>query len=250
MSVKYSIPEVRLSAKKLDAMWTTLVVDQFAIPLTWLVANFTSFSPNQVTLFSKLLGFSSFFFFIRADHASLIIGALLFELSFILDCVDGKLARLKNMASPIGAFFDYVSDRIVNLTNVAGLALGSYFASGDIGVLLWGSGFLILITYMRMFNFHFRIIFKKQKDIEPLLRGRYSKNHTMVGALKNLYLYLHKRRVKVLPSTVEVETVVFFIAPLLGKVEAGFILGTLLCMVLLTIQTIVRLGRLYLIKKT
>ena len=55
--MRYSYKSVQSSAKKIDAWWTTIIVDQIAIPLTYLFANFTNFSANQITIISKFLTF-------------------------------------------------------------------------------------------------------------------------------------------------------------------------------------------------
>jgi len=240
--VRYSYKSVQSSAKKIDAWWTTIIVDQIAIPLTYLFANFTNFSANQITIISKFLGFSSFYFFYQGTPRDIFIGALLFEISFILDCVDGKLARVTKTTSPTGAYLDYVSDRLVNLTCTLGLMLGVYFQSKNPEILILGSIFLVLITYMRMFNFHFRIIFKKAN--KSFKKSRSKNNFPLFNLVIRIRDYLHDKRIQIMPSTVEVETIVFFIAPLLNFVKIGFIIGIILSLILLIMQLLIRFKRL------
>lgn len=244
--MRYSYKSVRKSAKKIDAWWTTIIVDQIAIPLTYLIANFTRLSANQITLISKLLGFSSFYFFYQGTPKDLLIGALMFELSFILDCVDGKLARVTKTTSPTGAYLDYVSDRLVNLTCTVGLMLGIYFKSKNPEILILGSVFLVLITYMRMFNFHFRIIFNRARLTFKKSRSRYK--FPLLNLIFKIRDYFHGKRIQIMPSTVEVETIVFFIAPLLNFVNMGFIIGIVLSLILLILQLLLRFKRLSLFR--
>lgn len=68
-------------------------------------------TPNQASLLSFGAGIvSSLFFFL--GHS--IIGALLIQISSILDGCDGEIARLKHMQSSLGDFVDAVLDRYVD----------------------------------------------------------------------------------------------------------------------------------------
>ena len=62
----------------------------------------TFITPNQVTYLSVLVGFASGYSFSQGNSISSIFGGLLLELTLVLDCVDGQLARSKNMASDFG----------------------------------------------------------------------------------------------------------------------------------------------------
>ena len=66
-------------------------------------------TPNELTVFSLVLGLVSAAF-LATDR--LVAGAVLFYLSFMIDCVDGKIARLKGTGTPFGLWLDYVGDRI------------------------------------------------------------------------------------------------------------------------------------------
>ncbi len=54
----------------------------------------------------------------------LLAGALVFEVRFVLDCVDGKLARATGRSSLFGALLDTVGDRVLLVANVAALGWG------------------------------------------------------------------------------------------------------------------------------
>jgi hypothetical protein len=42
----------------------------------------------------------------------LIAAALVLHLAFVLDCVDGQLARIKGLSSPVGAYLDFLVDEL------------------------------------------------------------------------------------------------------------------------------------------
>jgi phosphatidylglycerophosphate synthase len=84
----------------------------------------TLITPNQVTYFSVLIGFLSGYVFSFASPISLILGGLLLEVTLVLDCVDGQLARAKNMASNWGRLIDGIAGYFAYLAVVIGLIKG------------------------------------------------------------------------------------------------------------------------------
>ena len=84
----------------------------------------TFITPNQVTYLSVLVGFASGYSFSQGSWASSLIGGLLLELTLILDCVDGQLARAKNMASDLGRLIDGIAGYFPYLAVVFGIIFG------------------------------------------------------------------------------------------------------------------------------
>ncbi len=72
----------------------------------------TKITPNQVTLISVLFSLIAAVVFFRGDYSSLVIGALLLEIGILIDCVDGQLARAKNMGTKMGGIYDHTSDDV------------------------------------------------------------------------------------------------------------------------------------------
>lgn len=84
----------------------------FSIRLVRLLLK-TPVTPNQVSYFSILIGWCSGLLFLLNEPISLLIGALCFEFFYILDAVDGQLARARNQCSRGGAFLDDVGNFLV-----------------------------------------------------------------------------------------------------------------------------------------
>jgi phosphatidylglycerophosphate synthase len=84
----------------------------------------TPVTPNQVTYFSVLTGFVSGYAFSFASPVSMVLGGLLLEMTLVLDCVDGQLARAKGMASEWGRLIDGIAGYFAYLAVVVGLIKG------------------------------------------------------------------------------------------------------------------------------
>ncbi|MEK7790019.1 MAG: CDP-alcohol phosphatidyltransferase family protein, partial [Deltaproteobacteria bacterium] len=81
------------------------VTHAISIRIVWLLQD-VRITPNQITLLSFGVGFLSACFFLSEEKWSILLAAFLFELFYILDAVDGQLARVKNVHSLGGAFLD------------------------------------------------------------------------------------------------------------------------------------------------
>ena len=79
----------------------------------------TAITPNQVTIAS---GISALVGAFLLTH-SLILGAALYWFSFVLDCVDGELARLRFQGSRTGQWLDTIADDTATVAFSAGLGM-------------------------------------------------------------------------------------------------------------------------------
>lgn len=151
MTDRFTLQDVQtLTYKRRDAWWTVLLVDPLASRLVVVTANRTSITPNQLTWAGLLLGACAAALFALARPWSMIVGAALFHLSFVLDCMDGKIARLKGTGSVIGGWLDYMFDRLRVMMCAAALFGGQYARSGNAGWLwlAFAVVFLDMLRYM------------------------------------------------------------------------------------------------------
>lgn len=126
----------RITEKKRDAWWTVILVDPVATPLVRWIARYTRATPNQLTWGAFLVGLGSAACFAQGDWRWLLLGAVLYHVSFIFDCMDGKLARLTGTGSVFGAWLDFVFDRIRVLVCSVALMGGQYARTDDV-LYLW-----------------------------------------------------------------------------------------------------------------
>jgi phosphatidylglycerophosphate synthase len=109
----------QLSVKARDAWWTVLVVDPIAAPLLRVIATLRAITPNRITVASVAVAICSAIEWVRSDA---ITAAILFQLAFLLDCMDGKLAHLRHSDSAYGAWLDAASDAVRMTVCYAGFA--------------------------------------------------------------------------------------------------------------------------------
>ena len=127
-------------AKRLDYWWTELFTDPLAVPLTRTLAR-TNVSPNAVSVVALLLGASTGALFALGTRGSLLAGGIVFYVAFLVDCIDGKLARLRNLHSRRGAALDHVGDIVRRTSASAGLTVWLWRTHGDATV-LWGLAYM------------------------------------------------------------------------------------------------------------
>ncbi|MDA2806292.1 CDP-alcohol phosphatidyltransferase family protein [Nocardiopsis suaedae] len=146
----FTLADVReRTYKKRDSWWTVYLVDPVAARLVLFTANRTSLTPDHLTTAALLLGCAAAFSFGRADVLGLVLGAVVFHVSFLLDCMDGKIARLKGNGTVFGSWLDYVFDRVRVLICTLGLMGGQFAATGDT-VYIW---FALVVVFTDMFRY-------------------------------------------------------------------------------------------------
>ncbi|HEY0530943.1 MAG TPA: CDP-alcohol phosphatidyltransferase family protein [Actinoplanes sp.] len=152
MAHRPALAEIRARTyKRRDAWWTVWLVDPLASRLVWLVSPWRVVTPNLLTTFAFVIGLGSAAAFWRGSYGWLLIGALLFHLSFVLDCMDGKIARLNGTGSVFGAWLDYVFDRLRVLACAVGLFGGQYQRTHDFAY-VWLAGLVIFLDMFRYLN--------------------------------------------------------------------------------------------------
>jgi phosphatidylglycerophosphate synthase len=152
MAHRPALAEIRdRTYKRRDAWWTVWLVDPLASRLVWLVSPWRRVTPNVLTTIAFVIGLGSAAAFWRGSYGWLLLGALLFHLSFVFDCMDGKIARLNGTGSVFGAWLDYVFDRLRVLACAVGLFGGQYERTHDFAY-VWLAGLVIFLDMFRYLN--------------------------------------------------------------------------------------------------
>jgi phosphatidylglycerophosphate synthase len=152
MAQRVTLDEIRTRTyKSRDAWWTVWLVDPLASRLVWLVSPWRRVTPNLLTAAAFLVGIGSAVCFWQGEYGWLLAGALLFHLSFVLDCMDGKIARLNGTGSVFGTWLDYVFDRLRVAVCMVGLFGGQYLHTGRF-VYIWLGGLVLFLDMFRYLN--------------------------------------------------------------------------------------------------
>ncbi|GAA4908294.1 CDP-alcohol phosphatidyltransferase-like enzyme [Stackebrandtia albiflava] len=141
--------QVLSTYKERDSWWTVFLVDPVAGRLVWLVSAWRWVTPNVLTTTAFLCGLAAAAAFALGTWPWLVAGALLFHLSFTLDCMDGKVARLRGGGSLFGGWLDYIFDRLRVLICALALFGGQYAVSGNPVFLYLGTG----VVFCDMFRY-------------------------------------------------------------------------------------------------
>ena len=106
------------------------LVRHFSYPVTRLLVR-TPITPNQITALSLVFGLGAGIVCLKADYLSILIGAILFLICYVLDNCDGEIARLKNMQSRFGMRFDTFVDWLVHAVFFVCVGWGATQATGQ-----------------------------------------------------------------------------------------------------------------------
>jgi hypothetical protein len=104
-----------------DGFYSTFVLRRLSKPLTGLAIRL-GLSPNAVSLISLAIGLLAAVLFALGSLPATVAAALLLQLSIIIDCVDGEVARRTRRFSKLGAWLDASTDRVKEFAVYAGLA--------------------------------------------------------------------------------------------------------------------------------
>lgn len=178
----------RITEKKRDAWWTVLLVDPVATPLVRFTAMRTRVTPNQITWGAFILGLGSAACFALGDWKWLALGAVIYHLSFIFDCMDGKLARLTGQGSVFGAWLDFVFDRIRVMVCGVALMAGQYDRTGDTFYIWLALGVVALDTLRYINSLEiFKIRHTMRKQIKARVRAaRRAQNEAELAFMEDL----------------------------------------------------------------
>ena len=115
-------------------------------------------SANQVTYVGGALGVASLALFAVGGHGLWVAGVALFSLYFLMDAVDGNVARITDSATYFGKFLDGAVDTLLISLLPASVGLGLYVETAQPTWLVVGAANCVLLLFalytMTRFSFH------------------------------------------------------------------------------------------------
>jgi phosphatidylglycerophosphate synthase len=152
------------AVKATDGFFTTFFVSPYSKYIARWAARH-ELTPNHVTTVSMVVGVLAAAGFATGERWGFVAGAVLLQVAFTLDCVDGQLARYTLTFTRFGAWLDSVFDRAKEYVVYAGLAIGAS-ASGDQVWLLAGAA-LTLQTVRHALDFSFAASEQQSMAVAP-----------------------------------------------------------------------------------
>ncbi len=136
----------RRTRKPKDILWNRLVARPLAAVLLVPLRS-TRITPNQITLLTLVVfAVGAAMLALWPGRRALVIAACVVELSYVLDCVDGQLARLKGTSSPVGAHLDFLMDELKAFLLIAAVGIRLWLASADPRWLVEGLLGLVIVA--------------------------------------------------------------------------------------------------------
>jgi uncharacterized protein DUF5941/CDP-alcohol phosphatidyltransferase-like enzyme len=158
------------SSRGQDGFYSTFVLRKLSRPISgWGAAH--GVSANSVTALSGVIGVLAVVLFGTGSFAGLVAGGLLLQLSLILDCVDGEIARATQTFSPFGAWLDASLDRVKEYGALAGLAVGAGRHGHDLWLIALAGMVLQTARHVQDFGFDKGVLAAwraPQIDLRPL----------------------------------------------------------------------------------
>ena len=147
-----------------DGFYSTFVVRRASKPLTRLALRL-GWTPNAVTLLSFAIGLAAAASFAVGSRWALVLGAVLLQVSLVVDCVDGEVARATRRFSALGAWLDASTDRVKEYLAYAGLAAGAARS----GVDLWWLALVLVVlqTTRHMTDYDFSRVQRQREATVP-----------------------------------------------------------------------------------
>ncbi|MBI3203788.1 MAG: CDP-alcohol phosphatidyltransferase family protein [Myxococcales bacterium] len=141
-----AIEVYKKTRKRPDLFWNTYVARPPAAVVVALLAG-TRTTPDQVTLAAFVVAMAAVAGIIALPgYWGFLAGVIVFELSYVLDCVDGMLARWRGTASATGHLLDFLMDEIKAFALLGAVAVRMFRQEHDARWLLLGVGGLVVLA--------------------------------------------------------------------------------------------------------
>lgn len=207
--LRYTVEDLLPLVKDQDAWWTVLVIDPFALRIAvWVASAIPGVWPNHITLISFAVALAAAICF---ASGWLIAGALLTQLAFTLDCVDGKVASLTGRTSAAGGMLDFLLDCWKVFCYGVGLVYGLRRESMVWWVL--GLAFVFFDIYSLIPGLYHTALSARTAHPSTMPSTASKRFWTVWGKWKVAVSRVSPRLVS-LPTTVEAQVLAFFVTPI------------------------------------
>ena len=163
--IKIPMLRLKLANRANDGFFSVFVLRKVSKLLTFVAVKIGA-TPNQITMASFAIGLYAAFLFAQGDFWSILLGAVLLQVSIIVDCVDGELARYTRRFSELGAWLDAITDRVKEYAVFLGLAYGAFVHNGQ-NLWLLAALLMTIQTFRHLSDYNFSQVVKA-RNVEQI----------------------------------------------------------------------------------
>jgi len=188
---------------KNDEWWSSFVTSPLAVLANWVVVDWKWLTPNLITFFSLMTGLLSAVLIIIGGQVNFFIAAGLINVSHILDCMDGQMAKYRGTSSQVGNYFDKVTDLIQIFFWFIAVAYAAFLQTRSvvpIFLAFTGVSFYLLRVYVKYVTLfieveHDNMYLKKSAYKAAILKEKSEQTAGLrAGWKKNLRWFLKEQR--------------------------------------------------------
>jgi phosphatidylglycerophosphate synthase len=216
-----------VQVKARDCWWTVLVVDPLAAPIVRALLPVHRVTPNMLTALAALLGLLAGTAFAAGQ---LLVGAVIFQLSFVVDCMDGKLAHTRGTADRYGPYLDAVADAIRFVACTGGLVFGVVWGEA------LGAGWMTVLAM-------FPTVHYARLATQAAWPDGQRTDPIVVPASSLAFLRAARGRLSKPGTTVDTEALAFTLGPALGLPVLGVLAALLVDVARLLVSLATRVAR-------
>ena len=137
---------VRSAIKTPDTWWPTAFSGPAANRLIAAVHHLPVVTQNRITAVSLAVGLANGGLYALGGYAWTAVAGIVAQLSFILDCADGQLSRVRGTNSLFGFYIDKISDRLKVIAIFFGIAAGIERTTGS--ALAWRLAVVYVVCHL------------------------------------------------------------------------------------------------------
>lgn len=165
-------------ARREGREYTTHALRYISRPISKILIKHTNITPNQITLFSFLLGITSGIFLLQGGFQSQFLGGVFAMLYILFDLMDGEIARVKNLSSSLGKWFDAVVGLILTPYLLFCLAFGLH----NYAAMIAGAIAMVCFPLQYAIMYYYKFDIAQSSDKIPL-PGRFDFLRRLYGSV-------------------------------------------------------------------
>ena len=136
------------TSKPREEWWSRVFATPAAYRILLVVADWRWITPNRLTLLSLATAMVACLLITTGGEVKLLIAAAAIQVSYILDCMDGQLARYRHASSRFGAFADKWSDYVKFPAILVALTVDAFHRDPSLTPVMVGFAAVLLVGYL------------------------------------------------------------------------------------------------------